>query len=121
MARIPKKQLLRFVEQAIQDSGWNFLHLSAQNEHPARYQVYKNGEGYRVKIYIWNITHGGGAARAANEYRIQVTGIPKAKPSFLDGGKRLEFSRVLISQNTAEQSAHHLQCRLARKHYGLRI
>lgn len=78
MARIPKQQLLRFVEQAIRDSGWSFLHLSAQNEHPARYQVYRNGEGYRVKVYIWNITHGGGAARAANEYRIQVTGILNA-------------------------------------------
>ncbi len=78
MARIPKKQLLRFVEQAIQDSGWSFLHLSPQDEHPARYQIYRNGEGYRAKIYIWNITHGGGAARAANEYRIQVTGVPNA-------------------------------------------
>ena len=27
---------------------------------------------YRIKIYIWNLTHGGGSARPGNEYRIQV-------------------------------------------------
>ena len=78
MPRRSKRQLFHFVEQAILDSGWNFLHLSPQNEHPARYHVYRDGQSHKIKIYIWNITHGGGAARAANEYRIQITGIPSA-------------------------------------------
>jgi len=30
---------------------------------------------YAARLYIWNVTHGGGAARAPNEFRIQVTGV----------------------------------------------
>jgi putative restriction endonuclease len=93
MARISKRQLLRIVEGSINSSGWNFLHLPANGEHPARYHIYKGDAGYRVKIYIWNISHGGGAARAANEYRIQITGIPNAagRQEFVSelGGKTL--------------------------------
>jgi putative restriction endonuclease len=37
-----------------------------------------------VKVYIWNITHGG-ATRAAGEYRIQITGIDAFHP---DPGSR---------------------------------
>lgn len=69
------------VEQAILDSGWSFLHLNATTEHPARYQVFKGDRSFRVKIYIWNLTHGGGAARPTDEYRIQITGLPEPKGS----------------------------------------
>jgi len=33
-------------------------------------------------VYVWNITHGGGRARARDEYRIQITGVDR----FLAGG-----------------------------------
>ncbi|GAA1224824.1 hypothetical protein GCM10009655_24630 [Rhodoglobus aureus] len=34
-----------------------------------------------LRIYAWNVTHGGGAARAPNEYRIQLTGeMPENVP-----------------------------------------
>lgn len=75
MARQSKRQLLNLVERAIRDSGWGILHLSAQNQHPARYQIYRQNKGFRIKVYIWNVSHGGGAGRAANEYRIQITGV----------------------------------------------
>jgi putative restriction endonuclease len=43
--------------------------------HPFLLRV-QSGEGFlRVRVYIWNVTHGGGHARAADEYRIQVTGV----------------------------------------------
>ena len=37
-----------------------------------------------VLVYIWNLTHGGGARRPADEYRIQITGIsgPAGVPQF---------------------------------------
>lgn len=73
MARLSKPQLLEIIVQAIHESEWNVLYLS--DSHPFRLQVYRGDESYRVKIYIWNMTHGGGAARPANEYRIQITGI----------------------------------------------
>lgn len=78
MARLPKLQLLERFEDAVRLSGWSLLYLS-KRVHPARYQVYRDGRSYRVKIYIWNITHGG-ATRAAGEYRIQITGIENFEP-----------------------------------------
>lgn len=76
MARFSKPDLLRVVEDAIRESGWNFLHLALGAQgHPASYQIYRNGESHRVLVYIWNLTHGGGQARPADEYRIQITGI----------------------------------------------
>ena len=93
MARLRKPDLFRVVERAILDSGWSFLHLSAPDEHPARYQVYKDEKSFRVKIYIWNLTHGGGTMRAADEYRIQITALPEPTGSqqFIPeiGGKTL--------------------------------
>ncbi len=81
MARLRKPDLFRVVERSILDSGWNFLHLSDAGDHPARYQVYRDDDSIRVRVYIWNLTHGGGSARAADEYRIQITGIPGASGS----------------------------------------
>ena len=74
MARLSKPDLLRLVERAIQDSGWGFLKLGARDEHPARYHVYGDLGSRRIRVYVWNVTHGGGAARSATEYRIQITG-----------------------------------------------
>lgn len=39
----------------------------------------KDGRRFAVRVYIWNCTHGGGAKRPANEYRIQFTGNMPAK------------------------------------------
>jgi len=58
-------------------------------DHPARYCVYRDGDGLMVRVYIWNISHGGGAARAADEYRIQVTGVPQNTFQPEIGGKTL--------------------------------
>ncbi|MCC6946713.1 MAG: HNH endonuclease [Bradyrhizobiaceae bacterium] len=77
MARLPKPGLFKVVERSLLDSGWSFLHLSAPTEHPATYQVYRDERSFRVKIYIWNLSHGGGAQRPADEYRIQITGLPE--------------------------------------------
>jgi len=37
--------------------------------------MYRESTSIRLLVYIWNITHGGGPARPADEYRIQVTGV----------------------------------------------
>ncbi|WP_157140189.1 HNH endonuclease [Roseibium aggregatum] len=50
-----------------------------KGKHPARYSVFKDGRGGIVRVYIWNITHGG-AGRKKEEYRIQVTGFDKFEP-----------------------------------------
>lgn len=72
MATIFKKyDLLYFVSEAVNESGrWNIIHLN--NEHPFKIKIFNDTDSYRVKIIIYNITHGGGKMRAANEYRIQI-------------------------------------------------
>jgi putative restriction endonuclease len=71
MAVIYKKpDLLYLITQAVNESGWNILYLNS--EHPFKFKIYKDEESYYVKAIIYNITHGGGRARADNEYRIQV-------------------------------------------------
>ncbi|HPG40541.1 MAG TPA: HNH endonuclease [bacterium] len=70
MAKIyKKKDLLFFVSQAINDCGWNIIYLN--DEHPFKVKIFNQNNNFLVKIIIYNITHGGGYKRAANEYRIQ--------------------------------------------------
>ncbi len=76
MAQIlTKPRLLEIVVQAIEDDGWTILYLST--DHPFLIKILKEGRSHLVRIYIWNITHGGGAARPGNEYRIQTTRVPE--------------------------------------------
>ena len=76
MARLLKAQLLHVVENAIRESGWNFLYLHSLGVHPARYQIYRNGSSYQIRVYIWNLTPGG-RNRPRDEWRIQVTSLAR--------------------------------------------
>lgn len=76
---LPKKQqLLERVITAIRACDWQYLLL--KTDHPFRLRVFRDRESYNVRIYIWNLTHGGGPARPADEYRIQITGIDHFEP-----------------------------------------
>ena len=79
-----KVDLLYFVSQAVNDCGWNIIYLN--NKHPFKVRIFNNSEAYHVKIIIYNISHGGGRMRAANEYRIQ---IKEAKLEYEEGYKTL--------------------------------
>ena len=75
-APLTKKHLLALILNAIDDGGWRALVASAT--HPFHLRVFRNDDGdrgFNLRIYIWNCTHGGGSARAADEYRIQLTGV----------------------------------------------
>ena len=80
MARLSKKQLLKHVEDSFAESGWDFFYLSNSGAHPARFHIYRNNQRFMVRVYIWNLTHGGGAARPEDEYRIQITGFAHFEP-----------------------------------------
>jgi putative restriction endonuclease len=88
MPRLSKRALLEHVEEGIQAGGWNILYLTNSGEHPARYRVERDGNFTSVKVYIWNITHGGGY-RSASEFRIQITGIEPNQFIPEKGGKTL--------------------------------
>lgn len=75
-APLTKKHLLALILNAIDDGDWRSLVASAT--HPFHLRVFRNDDGDRgfsLRIYIWNCTHGGGSARADDEYRIQLTGV----------------------------------------------
>lgn len=77
MAKHRKYDLLNHVVQSLNESGLNVLYVGDISEHPFALKVYNEVESYLLRIYIWNLTHGGGVARAADEYRIQITGVTR--------------------------------------------
>jgi putative restriction endonuclease len=87
MARHNKYDLLAQIINAINDSGWNVIYLKSIDQHPFHLQIYRDNESYRVRIYVWHMTHGGGKARPKDEYRIQITGVDHFEP--LPNGKTL--------------------------------
>ncbi len=74
MSRLSSKQLFLKILQAVDNSGWQALVLDATK--PFQLRLFQSDEkGFDVRAYIWNCTHGGGSARASNEYRVQLTGV----------------------------------------------
>ncbi|WP_299555734.1 hypothetical protein [uncultured Tateyamaria sp.] len=53
--------------------------LTEGNTHPARFIMSRDGVNHVVKLYVWNLSHGG-KSRSQDEYRIQVTGIEAFEP-----------------------------------------
>jgi putative restriction endonuclease len=73
--RLEKSELLRLVASAASLTGVSLAFWGDPSVHPFRIVLSMDGRSQRFLLYIWNITHGGGAARATDEYRIQVTGV----------------------------------------------
>ncbi|WP_343633425.1 HNH endonuclease [Fluviicola sp.] len=83
-SRHRKNDLLNKIINALNDDGWNVLFLHDPRDHPFDLRIFNENETHDIKIYVWNLTHGGGAARAADEYRIQITGVNQFE-SFQNG------------------------------------
>ncbi len=72
--KLTKSQLLDLLLRAVDEGGWRSL--VASSTHPFLLRVFREDDrGLNLRIYIWNCTHGGGSARAKDEYRIQFTGV----------------------------------------------
>ena len=81
--RLSSRQLHQWIEASLRSSQVNVLPLPSESSKPFRYALGGTGldEPSIVRIYAWNTTHGGGPARAVNEYRIQLTRpMPQAAP-----------------------------------------
>lgn len=72
-----KLDLLNRIINSIADDGWNIIYLNDPSLHPFLLRIYKDGVRHDLTVYIWNLTHGGGAARPVDEYRIQITGVDR--------------------------------------------
>lgn len=79
MANLLKKQLLEAILRAIDLSGWSVLYDAAMQTHPFKIRIHRGDQFRRLKIYIWNVSHGGGYRRPTDEYRIQVK-VPYFEP-----------------------------------------
>jgi|JI6StandDraft_1071083.scaffolds.fasta_scaffold31979_2 putative restriction endonuclease len=72
--KLDQKALLSLLLHSIEASGWQALVASPVK--PFELRLFRGeSRGPLVSVYIWNCTHGGGSARAPDEYRIQVTGV----------------------------------------------
>ena len=75
MAVLNKIQLLESIVQLVYDCNWQVLYLN--DSHPFELKIFNREESYKLKIVIYNLSHGGGRKRPSDEYRIQfkVTNI----------------------------------------------
>lgn len=60
---------------AFEEGNASAILISSETRNPRQFIVQQSSRTFSVWIYIWTLTHGGGAARPVNEYRIQLTGI----------------------------------------------
>lgn len=79
MARLNKAALVERAIDAIAADGWAVARLTHGATHPARFTMEREGVSHTVKLYIWNLSHGG-KSRSESEFRIQVTGISGFEP-----------------------------------------
>lgn len=107
---LSKRELLERLVGAIQESQARAIVVRQQ--HPFVLLVGRDERAdISACIYVWNITHGGGARRPAHEYRIQLTGVvPATHPgqeTFLlgwDEGRRV-FAAFDIRYHHGQASA----------------
>jgi len=79
MARLNKEALIERAINTIATDGWTVVRLSQGATHPARFTMEREGVSHTVRLYIWNLSHGG-KSRSESEFRIQVTGISGFEP-----------------------------------------
>lgn len=71
MGVLSRESLYQKVADSIISNGWTIASLSDVRQLPVRLEVKKNDIIKVLRIYIWNLTHGGNT-RPEDEYRIQV-------------------------------------------------
>ncbi|MGD1047023.1 MAG: HNH endonuclease [Bacteroidota bacterium] len=75
MARFPTPLLNQVLIDAFEQSGASAVLISSPAKNPRRFVVQSGQNVSEIWVYVWTLTHGGGAARPKNEYRIQLTGV----------------------------------------------
>lgn len=69
------KAIVQSILNAFEEGSASAIVVSGEGGNPRQFLVQHASQTFSVWIYIWTLTHGGGAARPVNEYRIQLTGI----------------------------------------------
>lgn len=79
MPKLSKKALLNKVVEALESDGAQIAVSVASNAHPFELDIGRDGTVTRVKVYVWNLTHGGNT-RDDDEFRIQITTVKEFLP-----------------------------------------
>jgi putative restriction endonuclease len=79
MPQLSTPLLLKSINDALAESDASVVLISSSRKNPRRFVVQAGQNMFELWAYVWTLTHGGGAARPKDEYRIQITGI---KPPF---------------------------------------
>lgn len=85
MPALPPRQIVSAIEDAFTESVASAVLVSPSTGHPRRFYVTAGEASFPLWIYIWTLTHGGGAARPDDEYRIQLTSVTPPLPENPDG------------------------------------
>jgi putative restriction endonuclease len=75
MARLATPLLNQSVIDAFEECNATVALISTPTKNPRRFVVQSGQNFFEVWVYIWTLTHGGGAARPKDEFRIQLTGV----------------------------------------------
>lgn len=70
MPALSATQIVEAIEDAFTEAGASSVLISGRREHPRRFYVMCGEASFPVWVFIWTLTHGGGAARPDDEYRI---------------------------------------------------
>lgn len=75
MPQLPTRELIQAVVAAIENGNSTASLISRPSKNPRQFIIQSPQGVLDVWIYIWTLTHGGGAARPRDEYRVQMTGV----------------------------------------------
>ena len=79
------KTIIQAINDAYIDASVSAVLISDAKSNPRKFYVTSRGVSFVVWIYVWTLTHGGGAARPLDEYRIQLTSVVSPLPENPDG------------------------------------
>lgn len=86
MPSLSSSSLAKAVIDALAESDASAILLPGSQTNPRCFVVQHGRTIFELWTYIWTLTHGGGAARPRDEYRIQITGIqPPLSPNTAGG------------------------------------
>jgi putative restriction endonuclease len=75
MPALSHREINDAILDAFQQSNSTPYLLNPTDSNPRKVLVQTRSSTFQVWIYAWTLTHGGGEARPANEYRVQMTGV----------------------------------------------
>lgn len=79
------KAIIQAIKDACIEASASAVLISDGKSNPRKFYVTTRETSFPVWIYIWTLTHGGGAARPKDEYRIQLTSVASPLPENPDG------------------------------------